>query len=204
MEFKGSIDAAYEAGNDNANDSQHDKPLLESQVQPAIDMLERVNRTEDRKGSNGNVYGVPEEKRLHGLTARQRMFAHLVAVQGMSPLPAYKKAYADRGGTDESKSSAANRLLNKVEMGRFISTLLDKKAVSIINDASATRRHVLTKLLEHAEGMKNEASKLKALELLGKSVGMFTDRVESKVETVDAVSLKRDLEDRLSMYDMKH
>ena len=37
----------------------------------------------------------------------------------------------------------------------------------------------------------------RALELLGKTVGMFTDRVETKVEVVDPEQLKADLERHL-------
>jgi hypothetical protein len=45
--------------------------------------------------------------------------------------------------------------------------------------------------------MKTESNQIRALELLGKTVGMFTDRVETKVEAVDTEQLKADLEKHL-------
>ena len=76
---------------------------------------------------------------------------------------------------------------------------LDKKEETLISDAVATRRHVMQQLLEHAQSMKSESSKLKALELIGKAVGMFTDRVETKVEEVTTDQLKSELESHLKL-----
>ena len=39
--------------------------------------------------------------------------------------------------------------------------------------------------------------KLKALELMGKAIGMFTDRVEAKLETISVEQLKDELESSL-------
>jgi hypothetical protein len=49
--------------------------------------------------------------------------------------------------------------------------------------------------------MKSEGSKLKALELIGRAVGMFTDKVETKVEEVSTDQLKRELEGHLALLD---
>jgi hypothetical protein len=78
---------------------------------------------------------------------------------------------------------------------------LDKQEINLVNDAVAARRHVMTELLEHAKSMKSEGSKLKALELIGRAVGMFTDKVETKVEEVSTEQLKRELEGHLSLLD---
>jgi flagellar hook assembly protein FlgD len=78
---------------------------------------------------------------------------------------------------------------------------LDKREENLVSDAVATRRHVMTELLEHAKSMKSEGSKLKALELIGRAVGMFTDKVETKVEEVSTDQLKRELEGHLALLD---
>jgi len=45
--------------------------------------------------------------------------------------------------------------------------------------------------------MKTESNQIRALELLGKTIGMFTDKVETKVERVDTEQLKAQLEKHL-------
>jgi hypothetical protein len=45
----------------------------------------------------------------------------------------------------------------------------------------------------------SESGQLRALELIGKAVGMFTDRVETTVEQVDTDSLKKELESHLHL-----
>jgi len=45
--------------------------------------------------------------------------------------------------------------------------------------------------------MKTESNQIRALELLGKTIGMFTDKVETKVERVDPEQIKAELEKRL-------
>jgi hypothetical protein len=47
----------------------------------------------------------------------------------------------------------------------------------------------------------SESGKLRALELIGKEVGMFTDRVEQVTETIDSDALKKELESHLHLLD---
>jgi hypothetical protein len=59
----------------------------------------------------------------------------------------------------------------------------------------------MQELFKHAEEAKQDAVKLKALELMGRAVGMFTDKVEQKVEEVSTERLKRELEASLALLD---
>ena len=72
-----------------------------------------------------------------------------------------------------------------------------EQAESIISDPPALRAFVLRQLLNHSNTMKTESNQIRALELLGKSIGMFTDKVETKVERVDPEQLKAQLEKHL-------
>jgi hypothetical protein len=56
-------------------------------------------------------------------------------------------------------------------------------------------------LLKHSQDAKQEGTKLKALELMGKAVGMFTDRVEQKIEEVSTDRLKAELKSSLDLLD---
>ena len=72
---------------------------------------------------------------------------------------------------------------------------------NIIDDQVAARRHVLEQLYAHANDQKARTSdKLKALELMGKAFGMFTDKTETKVEQVDPERLKRELDQHMQTF----
>jgi hypothetical protein len=58
----------------------------------------------------------------------------------------------------------------------------------------------MSQLFDHAERAGERTSdKLKALELMGRAIGMFTDKVESKVEEINVDTLKKELESSLSL-----
>jgi hypothetical protein len=81
------------------------------------------------------------------------------------------------------------------------SSVFESVKENIIQDAVATRRHVMTELFKHAEDAKQDAIKLKALELMGRAVGMFTDKVEQKVEEISTERLKKELQSSLALLD---
>ena len=55
-------------------------------------------------------------------------------------------------------------------------------------------------LYKHAKDESAQLSnRLKALELIGRSVGMFTDKVEQTVEEVSVDQLKKELESSLAL-----
>jgi hypothetical protein len=159
-----------------------------------------VESLSDRRTKTGKVYGVKDNKKGR-LTAKQRLFVNLIVTQGISATEAYRKAYnvtTDRMGTS---AVDANRLMRNPKVQSLLDVSLSRTEESIVNDSIATRRHIMTELLAHSREMKSESSKLKALELMGKAVGMFVDKVESKVEEVSADQLKRELETHLALLD---
>ena len=72
---------------------------------------------------------------------------------------------------------------------------------NIIDDAIATRRKIMGDLVKHADDTKAKLSdRLKSLELMGRAIGMFTDKTETKVEEVSAEQLKRELDEHVSKF----
>lgn len=169
-------------------------PVLDSEQLRAA-----VNRVSPRLTKDGKVYGVKDTSKGR-ITAKQRLFASLI-VQGLSPREAYRKAYNCLTANESTIATSANRLMNDPKVSVLLQSSLDKREENLISDAVATRRHVMTELLNHARDMKSEGSKLKALELIGRAVGMFTDKVETKVEEVSTDQLKRELETHLALLD---
>jgi hypothetical protein len=70
---------------------------------------------------------------------------------------------------------------------------------TLIDDPEAMRRFVLTQLLRCAREFKQEGSKIKALELVGKAAGLFQVQAASPVVPVTAMQLKRELDSHLTL-----
>jgi DNA-binding ferritin-like protein (Dps family) len=149
--------------------------------------------------SDGRPIGDKESKRGR-TTARQKAFASLI-VQGHSPREAYAKAYNVKTDNASSHASTANKLLKNSKVSALVEACWHSTKESLVNDAIATRRHVMEQLLKHSEEAKQEGTKLKALELMGRAVGMFTDKVEQKIEEVSTDQLKAELKSSLALLD---
>ena len=168
-----------------------------------VDQSERlraaVESVTERRTKHGKVYGMKLDTKGR-ITAKQHLFASLI-IQGAAPRDAYRKAYNCLTANEGTIAVSANRLLNDPKVSVLIHSGLDKREENLVSDAVATRRHVMTQLLAHAENMKSEGSKLKALELIGKAVGMFTDKVETTIEQVSTDQLKAELATHLALLD---
>jgi hypothetical protein len=169
---------------------------------PALDsegLRAAVESCSETKTKDGKVWGVKLNTKGR-VTAKQRLFASLI-VQGLSPREAYRKAYNCLTANESTIATSANKLMNDPKVSVLLQTSLDKQEINLVNDAVAARRHVMEQLLSHARDMKSEGSKLKALELIGRAVGMFTDKVETKIEEVNTDQLKKELESHLALLD---
>jgi hypothetical protein len=83
---------------------------------------------------------------------------------------------------------------------RILEPILRAKEEMVINDAIATRRHVMSQLFKHSDDVGIPISvRVRSLELMGKAVGMFVDKVESKVEEINAEQLKNELSSHLDL-----
>jgi predicted HNH restriction endonuclease len=133
------------------------------------------------------------------MTAKMHAFASNI-VQGMSPSDAYRRAYDCSNMSEASIVSDANRLLKDARITQLLESFWVTLKENVIADHQATRRHIMSQLFDHAERAGERTSdKLKALELMGRAIGMFTDKVESKVEEVNVDSLKKELESSLAL-----
>jgi len=66
-------------------------------------------------------------------------------------------------------------------------------AENLVEDMTATKRYVMKQLLEQSKTAKQEGSKIKCLELLGKASGLFTQAEVKDDKTVSADQLKGEL-----------
>ena len=172
-----------------------DAPAMNSEQMRAA-----VQDLKENKTKTGKIHGVKQDN--DGvLTPKQRMFVSLVT-QGNSPREAYRKAYSNTTDNEAIIGASANRLMNSPKVKRLLQHLWDKQEKNIIMDAQKTRLHIMEELLKHSGNEEVQISaRLKALELMGKAVGMFTDKVEQKVETINAEQLKNELSQHLQLLD---
>lgn len=128
------------------------------------------------------------------LTSKQLHFARCVA-SGMSQAAAYRESYNVREGSKASSHQvSASKLMGNPMIKQRVEAIIRQKEAGIAASALSDRERVLTKLrhmLDNAEP--NDGQKLRAAELLGKSVGLFKDVVET-TDTRSSDDLISDLE----------
>jgi hypothetical protein len=71
----------------------------------------------------------------------------------------------------------------------------------LAEDTAATKRYVLKELLALSKGGKQEGSRLKALELMGRAAGMFQHSTEAVAEKPTAEQLRKELSGHLKLLD---
>ena len=111
------------------------------------------------------------------LTGKQEAFAKLVA-NGAVLSDAYRECYSADSMKDSTVWSEACRLAQNPKVSARIK---DIQADMEQDRRTIERRReewVLKRLQEEADQADNASSRIRALELVGKTVGMFTDRIE--------------------------
>ena len=131
------------------------------------------------------------------LTGKQEAFAKLVA-GGAVLSDAYRECYAADSMKDSTVWSEACRLAQNPKVSARIK---DIQADMEADRRTIERRReewVLKRLSEEADQADNASSRIRALELVGKTIGMFTDRVEQSDTTERSASdIERELRAKL-------
>jgi hypothetical protein len=166
-------------------------------------MRTAIDQIEVKKTKGGKVYGVKVEETESStnkrLTARMIHFVNLL-VSGNDHITAYSTAYDVSGSTRATIIGNANRLMRDSRITMQLESVLEATKQNVIESDASARRYVMQKLFDKVnESEVSESGQLRALELIGKAVGMFTDRVETTVEQVDTDSLKKELESHLHL-----
>jgi hypothetical protein len=172
-------------------------------------MRSAVAQVEVKRKKNGLPHGVKREEMLDKsgkekrITGKMQAFVSNIA-QGMSPKDSYRKAYDCSRSAESTIMSSANELLKDPRISELLESVWESVKENIVQDAVATKRHVMSELFKHAQNEEAQLSnRLKSLELMGRAVGMFTDKVETKVEEISTDQLKKELESSLALLDGK-
>jgi hypothetical protein len=164
-------------------------------------MQTAVAKIREKKTKTGKIYGVDTEEQKREkqsrLTPQQHLFVQGL-LAGKTKLQSYKDAY-NTNSDDSVCSVNANRLLKNKKITALLGSLDESLKEKVIEDAVKTRRFVMERLHDRVLSAKTESAELKALELMGRAVAMFSDNVNQQVKHVDTNALKAELRTHLTL-----
>jgi len=174
-----------------ALEENDDADQIDNDENPELSVAERLALQADapRRRVDG---GVVTSDRYRPLTASQTAFVYGV-VQGKTLKQAYKDAYPNDNSTDQGISANANRLFKHPKVQDMLQDAWGEIAENLVEDMTATKRYLMKQLLEQSKTAKQEGSKIKCLELLGKASGLFTQAEVKDERAVSADQLKGEL-----------
>ena len=134
------------------------------------------------------------------ITAKQYEFARLVAEEHLTSSDAYRKAYRPTIFVkNKSIHEMACRVMTNIKVQSMIRSIQHERDEENRTRAIRREEYVLKKLTEEVEYGDKASSRIRALELLGKTVGMFSDKVVLDTIKIDRTSeeIKEDLKLKL-------
>jgi hypothetical protein len=149
---------------------------------------------------DGKPRGTEEYKRIAPLTPSQMEFTKGLII-GKTMRQAYRDAYPNAKANDQVITSAAYRLSKDERIQKALQEAWGETVEVLAEDVVATKRYVLKELLALTKGGKQEGSRLKALELMGRAAGMFQQSTEVAVEKPTAEQLRKELSGHLKLLD---
>jgi hypothetical protein len=159
--------------------------------EPGLSEAERLARdaVPPKRRVDGELQGTPRTKPM---TSSMMEFAKGL-IEGKTQLEAYQNAYPNGKATERTLKTAAWKLAQDPRIQRMLQEHWGQTVEALTDDAVAVKRYVIKSLLELSKEAKQEGSKLKALELMGKTVGMFKQTVQEEDDSVTADQLKQEL-----------
>ena len=133
-----------------------------------------------------SINSIPSPQKI---TPKQHEFARLIAEEHLTSSDAYRRAYKPNIlAKNKSVHEMACRVMTNIKVQSMIRSIQHKRAED--NRMRAIRREefVLKKLMEEVEEGDQASSRIRALELLGKTVSMFSNKVEIKTKKIDRSS----------------
>ena len=141
-------------------------------------------------------------KKQNELTIKQRAFVNEI-VKGK--LGSYKEAYASVYDVQLNKNGSipkwveveASKLVANPKIAISIQRAIERKEQSVLATSLRTRNYVIEKLYKESQEADSDASRVRALELLGRSVSLFSDVIETK-EARNTDDIEAEIEERIN------
>tara|TARA_R110000803_G_scaffold26138_1_gene62142 strand:- start:674 stop:1153 length:480 start_codon:yes stop_codon:yes gene_type:complete len=136
------------------------------------------------------------------LTIKQRNFVDEI-VKGKlgSQIDCYMKVYdvtlTSTGAIPKHAHVDCSRLICNPNVSLAIARAMKRKETNAVASSLKTRSYVIEQLYRESKESDSDSARIRALELLGKSVSMFSDVVETK-EARTSDEVEADIEERIS------
>ena len=135
----------------------------------------------------------------NGVSPKQSAFAAFV-VEGDSYTDAYRKAYDASKMTNQVVWNAASRLAKNEKVMTYITALQKKDATAVAAHDKLSKAWILEKLQDEAQNDNNPAAtRVRALELLGKTSGLFDESTHITFENRTPEDVEKELVEKLSV-----
>ncbi len=135
----------------------------------------------------------------NGVSPKQSAFAAFVA-EGDSYTDAYRKAYDASKMKDQVVWNAASRLAKNKKVVTYITALKKKDATAIEAHDKLSKAWILERLQDEARNDKNPAAtRVRALELLGKTSGLFDESTHITFENRTPEDVEKELLEKLAV-----
>ena len=133
-----------------------------------------------------SINSLPPKQKI---TAKQLEFARLIAEEHITSSDAYRKAYKPKSSAKKkSIHEMACRVLTNIKVQSMIKSIQREKYEDNRMRAIRREEYVLKKLMEEVEQGDKASTRIRALELLGKTVSMFSNKVEVETKQIDRSS----------------
>ena len=170
---------------------------IDNNETPDLSEAERLARdaVKPKRRVDGELMGTPKQKPM---TSAMMEFAKGL-IEGKTQVDAYRIAYPNAKANERTIKTNAWKMSQDIRIQKMLQEHWGETVEALTDDAVAVKRYVIRNLLELSKDAKQEGSKLKALELMGKSVGMFKQSEEKDDKEVTAEQLKQELSRHLKL-----
>ena len=135
----------------------------------------------------------------NGISPKQSAFAGFV-VEGDSYTDAYRKAYNASKMKDQVVWNAASRLAKNEKVQGYITALKKKDATAVKAHDKLSKAWILERLQDEAQNDGNPAAtRVRALELLGKTSGLFDESTHITFENRTPEDVEKELLEKLAV-----
>ena len=187
--YKSELEAEL-ADADWVDDDESPDDLSEAEQLAAHAERPRLRKDGEHIGSD-----IPRPKPL---SPRQALYCQRV-ILGDGLRSAYRQAYANDTGSDASISASANKLMKDPRIKKVLQDAWGETVEHLAGDIAATKLYVIRNLIALSKASKQEGSKIKCLELLGKASGLFTPSDIQDKAVITADQLKRELSGHMKL-----
>ena len=141
-------------------------------------------------------------KRRDSLTEKQYKFAIAIGSSGMTQADAYRSAYRCENMAASTIRRESTRLLANHTISTLVNELRDRRHVSEqasqLSKGLSTKQKVLERLEHYSTNADpKDSNRIRALELLGKTCGAFTEVVEVRGNERSSEEIASQIEVRL-------